>query len=602
MSRKVILMILSTIFVCRNYINATTVIITGELKRWHKITLTFDGPEVSENDAYNPFTNYRLDVVFKNGNSGKNYRIPGYFAADGNAANTSAENGNKWRVHFSPDETGVWSFQVSFKKGENIILMDDINAGESAGFMDGITGNFYVEESDKTGRDFRSKGRLKYIESHYLQFAGNGEYFLKTGVDAPENLLAYADFDGDFKYDGHKDELVKTWEPHIIDWKEGDPYWKDGKGKGLIGAVNYLASIGLNAMSFLTMNINGDDQNVFPHINYNERLRMDVSKLDQWEIVFEHAQKNGIFLHFKTQEAENQKLLDKGQLGLERILYYRELIARFGHHLALNWNLGEENGTWGKVKGQTSEQRIAMIKYFYEHDPYQHHRVIHNGQWFDDLWGNKSNLTGASLQTFKPDFSEVHALTLNIYQNSEKHRIPWAVACDEPGDAEHALIPDNEDPDHNNARIYALWGNLLAGGWGVEWYFGYAHENSDLTCQNWRSRENMWRQSKLALDFFNRYGIPFWTMHPADNISHKGNWALASQKTDSSFFAVIQVKPGEKCILDLPSGNFEFGWFNPKTGKGLDNLINQGLIRGKVRTRFNVPDKLTDWILLIRPA
>ena len=30
-------------------------------------------------------------------------------------------------------------------------------------------------------------------------------------------------------------------------------------------------------------------------------------------------------------------------LGPERKLYCRELIARFGHNLALNWNLGEEN-------------------------------------------------------------------------------------------------------------------------------------------------------------------------------------------------------------------------------------------------------------------
>ena len=165
---------------------------------------------------------------------------------------------------------------------------------------------------------------------------------MKAGVDAPENLLAYADFDGDFKTDGHKDDLVKDWQPHVQDWNSGDPTWQGGKGKGLIGAINYLSGEGLNAFSFLTMNINGDDQNVFPYTSYSERLRMDVSKLDQWETVFEHGDKMGMYLHFKTQETENELLLDGGNMGNQRKLYYRELIARFGHHLALNWNLGEE--------------------------------------------------------------------------------------------------------------------------------------------------------------------------------------------------------------------------------------------------------------------
>ena len=40
---------------------------------------------------------------------------------------------------------------------------------------------------------------------------------------------------------------------------------------------------------------------------------------------------------------------DNGDLGPQRKLYYRELIARFGHHLALNWNLGEEVGLGHKV-------------------------------------------------------------------------------------------------------------------------------------------------------------------------------------------------------------------------------------------------------------
>lgn len=171
----------------------------------------------------------------------------------------------------------------------------------------GKTGSFVIESTDKSGRGFRGRGRLEYVGGHFLKFAGTGEYFIKAGADAPENFLAYEDFDGDFKNDGHKDDLVKSWEPHVKDWKQGDPTWQDGKGKGMIGAINYLASKGMNVFSFLTMNITGDDRNVFPYTSYDERLHMDLSRLAQWEIVFEHADKFGMYLHFKTQEAENQQ-------------------------------------------------------------------------------------------------------------------------------------------------------------------------------------------------------------------------------------------------------------------------------------------------------
>jgi len=465
--------------------------ISGELKKWHKVTLTFEGPGTSEKAEPNPFLDYRLNVTFTHPASGKSYLVLGYFAADGDAADTSAESGEKWRVHFAPGRTGTWKYSVSFRKGKNVAVSEGKSAGQSAGFMDGKSGTFRIAPTDKTGRDFRGKGLLQYVGKHHLRFAETGEYFLKCGADAPENFLAYKDFDGDFKTDGHKDNLIKDWGPHIKDWKPGDPTWQGGKGKGMIGAINYLASKGMNVFSFLPLNIKGDDQNVFPYLTYDERLRMDVSRLDQWEIVFEHADKLGMYLHFKTLETENELLLDKGDLGVERKLYYRELIARFSHHLALNWNLGEE------INNASTAQKAAWAEYFWTHDPYRHHIVIHNGAAHYDLLGNASRLTGFSLQTNKPDFSRVHAQTKNYIERSVAAGKPWVVACDEPGDASHGLITDAEDPTRDNARKNGLWGNIMAGGAGVEWYFGYKHPHSDLTCQDYRTSAAMhWNSSR----------------------------------------------------------------------------------------------------------
>ncbi|MFY0685524.1 MAG: DUF5060 domain-containing protein [Cyclobacteriaceae bacterium] len=571
--------------------------IKGELQQWHSVVLDFKGPQVSESDEENPFFYYRLNVDFTHEATGKKFTVPGFFAADGNSANTSATAGNIWRVIFTPDATGDWTYQVDFRKGAWASVSEKQRTGVSGEFMDGKEGTITIAKSDKMAPDFRAKGRLSYVGEHYLQFEGTKEYFLKQGSDAPENLLAYEDFDGTFHNDGHKDHFVKTWEAHLRDWKEGDPTWQDGKGKAIIGAINYLASEGLNAVSFLTLNIAGDDQNVFPYVDYDNHDRIDVSKMAQWEILFDHAQKLGIFLHFKTAEAENQGLLDNGGVGAYRKLYYRELIARFGHHLALNWNMAEESGEWmnrHETPPQYTPQRLAMGEYFATHDPYNHHLVIHNGMSYDDLLGDVSAYTGPSVQTHKSDFRLVHPHVLKWRKLSAEAGKPWAVAVDEPGDAQHSLLPDIDDAKHDTARQNALWGAMMAGSWGVEWYFGYKHAHSDLTCQDYRSRDLFWDQCKIALDFFN--DLPFWEMTPQDELIDGNNYAFA--KENETY--VVYLKNGGTASLDLSkaSGTFKGQYFNPRTGEYLKKGFS---VDGGGNVALNAPKKENelDWAILL---
>jgi hypothetical protein len=326
-----------------------SVVVSGELKRWHKVTLTQDGPSSSESATPNPFMDYRMTVTFSNGSL--SYSVPGYFAADGNAAESSATSGQKWRAHLSPDLTGTWTYTIDFRSGTGVAVN---GGGTTLAPYHGVTGTFTIAETDKTGADLRGKGRLQYVNERYLKFKGNNKYFVKVGADAPKTFLAFADFDNTSS--ANANAPVKTYAAHTADWVTGDPVWKSTKGKGIIGAINYLAGKGMNVFSFMPYNAGGDGKNVWPYsvtshgavTSGDAQLRLDCSKLDQWEIVFEHATKKGFYLHFKTQETENDSsgeayALDNGALGSERKLYYRELIARYGHHLALNWNLGEEN-------------------------------------------------------------------------------------------------------------------------------------------------------------------------------------------------------------------------------------------------------------------
>lgn len=579
--------------------------ITGELQKWHKVTLTFDGPQCSENDGYNPFFNYRLNVTFTNENTNKKYMVPGYFAADGNAGNTSASSGNKWRVHFTPDEIGKWNYSVDFKKGKWVAVRKRFKKVPTGGYMDGTKGSFEIVPSDKKGRDFRAHGRLKFVEKGYLKFSETGEYFYKCGPDAPENFLSYYAFDGDFASDGIKDDLVKTWSAHLIDWEKGDPTWKDNKGKEMIGALNYIASKGLNSVSFITNNVEGDDRNVFPYIDYKTYDRFDCSKLDQWEVVFSHAQKQGIFLHFKTLEAENQGLFDNGGIGGYTKLYFRELIARFGHHLALNWNLCEEVGDWWEFDQQNSiplygQERIALAQYIYEIDPYHHHMVIHNGDWYTPMYGNRSKLTGASLQTWMEDFSAVNTQVKKVIKEAKDAGKVWAVACDEPGDHAHSLITDKEDPEHFKARTNGLWGAMLAGAWGTEWYFGYEHPHSDLSCQDYRSRDLFWNMGAICIDFFKTNNLPVDDMSSKNElVSTEGDYCFA--KEGDTY--LLLLKKGGETKLDLKDykGKYSINWFNPRKGGDLI-LGSKKEIEGSGMVSIGTPPENlnSDWVVLVR--
>jgi hypothetical protein len=568
----------------------------GDLKKWHVVTLTFDGPQTGEDAQPNPFRDYRLNVTFTK--ETKQYTVPGYYAADDNAAETSAKTGNKWRVHFVPDEEGRWSFYGSFRSGPDIALSSNPAAGVPMPF-DGVNGRFIVGPADKTGQDHSAKGMLKYVGKRYLQFAETGEYFIKGGADSPENFLGYADFDdtfdaGELKREGEAagDKFIHHYAPHVKDWRQGDPTWKDGKGKGMIGALNYLASKGMNSVYFIPYNIDGGDgKDVWPWTNPKEKYRFDCSKLDQWEIVFSHMDKLGLMLHIVTQETENDQGLDGGDLGPERKLYYRELIARFGHHLVLTWNLGEENTN-------TTDQRKAFCKYIKELDPYDHPIVCHTfpGKYdevYQPLLGYEY-FDGPSLQT-----NDTHSQTTKWLDSSAAAGRQWFVSLDELGPADTGVKPDADDYWHDQVRHKHLWGHLMAGGAGVEWYFGYKFAHNDLNCEDWRSRDHLWDLTRYALEFFHKY-LPFTEMAHHDELtSAEDDYCLAKP---GQIYAVY-LPNGGTTNLDLGdrSATFTVQWYNPRTGGELQTGTKTEITGpGQVAIGQQPSESGKDWVALIK--
>ncbi|WP_422081863.1 DUF5060 domain-containing protein [Ulvibacterium sp.] len=579
----------------------------AEYRQWHTVTLSFEGPDTAEGDDENPFLNYRLSVTFKNGEN--EYTLPGFYAADGNAAETSADSGNIWQVRFTPDREGEWSYTATLYKGENIALSDNSNDGTPVEITNAM-GDFKVVPSDKNGEDFRAHGRL-ITSNGYFQFKDSGKYWIKGGADSPENLLAYEDFDGTYRMQTSNDDgeaktndTIHSYTPHLKDWKEGDPTWQNGKGKGLIGALNYLSSKGMNVVYFLTNNIKGDGKDVWPYVSPDDFTRFDVSKLEQWEIVFQHMQSNGILLHMVLQETENETMLDGGDTGPLRQLYLRELLARFGHHLGMNFNLGEENGPANFTPiAQNDEQRKEMTRFITKIDPYDHPILLHTHSHepartnvLDSIVGF-TDLDGLSLQV---DKREGAAEVVETWKNrSREAGHEWMITMDEIGMWHTGARSDSLDGNHDTLRRYVLWGTLLSGAAGVEWYFGANNRYHDLNTEDWRSRDRLWEITDYALHFFRTY-LPYWEMRPEHGLINSKE-AYCFRKTGETYAAYLPDSNPYTIDLSGVEGEYTLHWYDPLKGRELQQGSIKTIQGGAIQELGLPPrEDKQDWIVLLR--
>jgi len=216
-----------------------------------------------------------------------------------------------------------------------------------------------------------------------------------------------------------------------------------------------------------------------------------------------------------------------------------------------------------------------------------------------DLLGDASALTGFSLQTNRADFSEVHSRTLDYINRSGAAGKPWVVACDEPGDAQRALRPDDDAGNsHVDGRKNALWGHIMAGGAGLEWYFGYAHAHSDLTCQDWRSRDNFWDYCRYMLEFFKKNRVPFWEMVNANKLMTNADGYCFCKHGE---IYLVYLKNGGTTDIALAEGDYMVRWYNPRTEgplqKGSVGGISGG---GSVNIGLPPAEAGEDWLAVIR--
>lgn len=576
--------------------------VSGELRQWHRVELLCEGPNASEtNDE--TFTDFRFDVTFSRGN--ESITVPGHFAADGQAADTNANSGNQWRAYFSPPNTGTWNYTVSFRSGNNVAISDA--NGTSVSGIDNAGGSFNVAASNASGRDMRARGLLQHRSGErYLRHAGDDSIFIQGGMDSPENIFGYSEFDNTTKQDdaGSCKGILHDFDPHEDDWNSGDPTWDGGKGRSLIGLVNYIAERGVNSVYIMMNTVSSDGCDAHPWVTYNSsgnEKAFDVSKLDQWERVLSHMTEKGLMIHAMTQETENDQLLNNGNLGDERRLYYRELISRFAHHPALQWNLGEENSN-------TTNQRRDYSDYIKATDPYDHpikmHTYPNDYDEYEGLLGH-STFDGATIQVSSisenenADGNGVYGLATEWLERSGDDGVQWVVTFTEASGGQ-APTPNEDVTDRQ--RIYWMWASVMSGGGGFEWYLkndgsGHAY---DLAVENLREFDQHWEQSGYLARFFRdtlqgEYGIDLQNMQQNNNVtSTDSDWVLS----DSGEAYLIYLREGGTTNINLPNNaTYRALWFNPRTGQQTDG----GTFVGPGNRSIGNPPSQTnsDWAVLI---
>jgi Domain of unknown function (DUF5060)/Cna protein B-type domain len=588
--------------------HAADIQIIGDKNQWHKTTLLLTGPASSATATPNPFLDYRFNVTFTSP-TGKAYKVPGYYAGDGNGGGT----GDKWAAHLNPHEIGKWTYKVSLRSGNEVAVDLSDTAGTAVALYDGATGDFMVAASTKTGEDFRApdKGMLVNRGNHYLTYS-NGKPFLHTGNGIAENLLGFRGFTNTTVGTGH------LFTVHIADWQPGDPDWDNGKGKGIIGLFNYFAKEGANSTYFQSNTLGDDGKDTFPHleptkiggvekepinsVEWAKLLRYDLLKLKQWDIALGHAQSKGIFFNWHFTEHNNIYMYGgstsgKSVMTPHRKLYFRMMNAYFGYYNGLMWNLAEE----GKFTQTQFTEQVAYIKAI---DPYDHPTTFQSGgagqaiDTFAAHLGN-NNIDMVTLQ-YGQGGRDIFDMVQRWRKDSAAKGVLLPVTWEEP-----QKIENNNDNavGYPYGRREKMWPWMMSGGDGFQWYIqkdGSGH-GLDQIMEDFTPMKGAFNWSRNVREFL--YQLPLLSAKSSMDIVTSANGDDFTLYKDGEIYGIYNAEVGTGMTLDLTAktGDYTVKWFDPRAGGALQDGTVTTITGGGKRALGNPPkDTNMDWAVLVK--
>ena len=506
----------------------------GSFSQNSRIEITLEGPQANGTDrAVNPFR-VTADVIF-NGPQGQDYQVPAFFDGDG----AGGMEGNVWKVRFRPEVPGVWEFVSTSLEAK----------------LDGYGGQFEVTpianmpvDPDQPADDFSVLGTLRYDGGYYLRFS-NGDYWIKTGIDDPENFLGAA----------------------VGDW--------DAKK----AVVDYLSSKGVNSIYVITNNIDGDRRDTWPWIGESQEEAkansdiFDIARLQQWEDLFTYIQDKGIALHIVLAD-------DSAWDGFDHELYYREMVARFGHHPALIWNIGEEAN-----EIYSPQEQIDLAGMIKDIDPYDHPVAVHRlpiwpffGKPEFDTTSIQSIDGGRNFTT--TELGDQNGLVIIHRERSAAAGRPIPIMIDELPRVNQVTVATR-----TKLRSEVLY-PIYFGGGNLELHFYDIYgQGGTVTFQDLEPMLDDMRRVREFLE-----ALPFNSMEPCEYlVTGRGSYCFGKP---GQVYA-IYLPTGGSIEIDLPGVEtiYDVTWFDPRTGE----KNSSGQVQGGAHRSFNAPES-QDWVLLLK--
>jgi hypothetical protein len=295
---------------------------TGTVKKYEKFEVILQLKNVEIENPYDP-ADIDVNALFTSP-SGEKIKINGFY--------DNFKGVDKWKVRFSPRETGEYKFQIFVKDGSE--------TGESQ------VAAFTVAESDH-------HGWIKPSEKnpHYFTYDDGTSYYA-VGVYSPW---------------GHNEKVFKTYADHN---------------------ANLLAIWDISYGGFV--NETGIIENKLGRYNQEKLGRIDsmLSILEKDDIklmfaIWPHDLFSKTVWAAQWKQNPYSKLIDVENVYSDSLVWeyqkmkYRYLIARFAYSSSWGiWELiNEMDGTDGWEKGHHKEAYdwvAKCVKYFSENDPYHH--------------------------------------------------------------------------------------------------------------------------------------------------------------------------------------------------------------------------------------
>jgi hypothetical protein len=498
-----------------------------------KVEISLSGPaSIGLDPQNNPF-GLQVDVELLNP-GGELMTIPAFFDGDG----SGGLDGDVWRFRFVPDQPGIWDYSV--RSDER--MLDGLHGSFEVG------PNTFCNQEGEIETNLFCKGILRHTGAYYLQFQ-NGEYWIKTGLDDPENFLGSA---------------------------FGD--WQAKRNQ-----VDLLSHMGVNSIYAITNNIDGDRRDTWPWIGESEAQakinfdRFDLAKLREWDDFFAYAQQRGIVLHLVLND-------DSAWTGYDLQLYLREMVARFGYLPGIIWNVGEEAN---EVFSDLEQENLAGL--LQDQDPFDHPVTVHRKAPWPFLGNPAFDLTSIQMGDGSSDFSLARLLDYNEIviehrQRSDQldHVIPIMID-------ETPRITEVNRSTREKFRTQVLFPIYLGGG-NFELHYRDAYgQNGLVTIQDLEPLIEDMIILRRVLE-----NLPFAEMQPCNQLlSNPDNLCFG----ESGQQYLIYLPGGGTDVIDLPgtSSPISADWVDPRTGE----MQRVDIDGNDPPLPISAPDE-QDWMLLIR--